>query len=285
MRKIRCSSCDAKLKLPDSFSGDTVKCPKCGDSFATTSNQSAENAADSDFESPFETEESVAFSTPSEIAEGQKIPPTPSGTDPTSNNPSPTTTHEPIDPNADYTMATAANQANRLANRSSNRNSKKLAIFDFQFKKFWTPLIIQVSWFTILIFAALWIAFFSVAFIGYQFFGQSFSVTDAVALPDVSSLNINDVLNGKADVDSLNKFLDGVEDAGKRGRGSGSSSKSTSGFQSVMMFMFSILSFLTMVVSTILSVLFCRVFFETIIAIFDTSKSLKSIDQKLDDRS
>lgn len=173
----------------------------------------------------------------------------------------------------------------RHAEEGSRRFKSRSAAFDFEFKRYWTPLIIRFSWFVVLIFAGLWIVFLSVALAGTFFGGEEQgSLLDTFGMSDLSSLSsldIGDALSGKADVDSLNKFLDDVTKTG----GTGSSNatrppKST--FQSFMGFAFTTLSFLTLIASMILSVLFCRVFFETIIVLFDMSKTLKSIDQKSD---
>jgi len=141
-------------------------------------------------------------------------------------------------------------------------------------------MIIRFSWFVVLIFVILWIGFLSVAFVGTLFGGQNTSMLDSFGLSDfsVSSLDIEGALSGKADVDSLNKFLDNVTESGSTGP---VKPKKTT-YQSIMSFGFTTLSFLTLIASMILTVLFCRVFFETIIVLFDMSKTLKSIDEKTD---
>jgi len=142
----------------------------------------------------------------------------------------------------------------------------------------WTPLIIRFSWYVALVLSLLWIVFLSIAFAGSAFSGEQSSLLDSFGIPDLSmsSLDVEGVLNGKADVDSLNQFLDGVTQQGS----ATPKPKPKSAYQSLLAFTFSGLSFVTLIASLILSVLFCRVFFETIIAIFDISSTLKSINEK-----
>ena len=246
MQKIRCTSCDAKLKLPVSYSGDTVKCPRCG--------------------TPFSTSQAIAAQ-PTQVVEQPPIEQDRAETTANSSDSKPDDPQQPSrlpDHPADPTVT-----------RQANGVAKKLPAFlDINFKRYWTPIIIRFSWFVVVIFAILWIGFLSVAYVGALFGGQNPSMLDSFGISEL----MGGSLNGKADVASLNKFLDDVSGSDS----SGFTKPKTTTYQTIMSFGFGILSFLTLIISLVLTVLFCRVFFETIIMLFDISRTLKSIDEKTD---
>ena len=246
MRRIRCTNCNSRLKLPESFEGGQVKCPKCGTQLSTSEHL-----------------------IPSESRIADAMEPPRSVTPESESNPA-----AEVTPDQDAVMVAAAVQ-------QVQRASKRPPAFDFRFKRYWTPVIIRFSWYVVLILAALWIVFLSVAFVGAWTSGSDASMLDSFGLSDlsVSSLDLEGIMGGKADVDSLNEFLDNVTEQGSAGT-SLKPKKTT--YQSIMSFGFTTLGFLTTIATMILSVLFFRVFFESIIVLFDMSSTLKSIEEKAD---
>ena len=252
MRKIRCPACQARLKLPESFQAATVRCPKCDRPFSATVDREPD-AMLSPTDEPLNlaTDETVVSNdmTHQSDAEFRQPPHTPP--EATSN-----TRDRPTQPG----VGTAPLQPR-----------------DFGFRRFWTPAILRFSWRVVVILATCWLVFLSIAMLGNGLGGEQTSLLDSFGMPDfssLSSLDLEQVMDGRADVQGLNDFLDDLTHAGQRSR-----SPSRTPFQSLMAFGFSSLSFITLVMSLLLSVLFCRVCFETLFVLFDISDTLKRMER------
>ena len=248
MLKIRCTSCNARLKLPESFTGGNVKCPKCGVPFSAEVNEPTASESGDPVDTFSGTHPELSFEETSATI--------------------------PADMAAVMAVTEQATKAARIGKTPS---------VDFAFKRYWTPVIIRFSWFLILAFAFAWIAFLTIAFVGSWFRGEDASLLDAFGMSDlssvssVSSLDLEGLMNGKADVDSLNRFLDDVTE---QESAAGGTTPQRTAWQSFMAFGFTTLSFLTLIASLLLTVLFCRVFFETIVVLFDISRTLRNIEEE-----
>lgn len=228
MNSIRCPSCNAKLRLPEGFSGGVIKCPKCGVQFNP-----------------------VAASDPIE--------------DVTAPDPGPK-------PQEDETTSTnVAGVARRLAGRAKDAPSR----LDFNFNKFWTPAIIKVSWVGVVGLSLLWLLFLAFFYVGTMFSDGGGSPTSFLT---GQKMDLQEVLSGKGDVAGLNKMLDDLTGV-QGGEASGAVPEKTT-YQKISSFAFKSLMLLTTIFSLVITVLWCRVFFETIIVIFEIASRLKSIDEK-----
>ncbi|MGI9518460.1 MAG: DUF4282 domain-containing protein [Pirellulaceae bacterium] len=150
--------------------------------------------------------------------------------------------------------------------RTSQPSSLRLAsLLDVRFTHYLTPAIIRFTWVCVLIMSALWMLFLMIGFFA------SMLPSGAEPSTSASSIDLDAVMNGDGDLGSLTSLLGSSLTGGQ---------KEQTFFQSVKSFAFKLLAFLSLLVGLVLSVLWCRVMFETIIVVFDISNSLKSIDRK-----
>lgn len=248
MQKTDCPSCLTTLKLPEGFPGGTIKCPKCGAQFISSVDSSIESTSGSSDDG---TVNSQASSSDVESAD-----------------PGESAVNDQDFRSTGGVFSTVFRNSSAFQKTAQfTRRSPRL--LDFRFDRYQTPTIIRISWICVLVFSVLWLMFMSLVFAGSFFSGGESSAS----VPN-PSIDINDIMNGEnTDLSSLTGLLGGLGSA---------SSKPESAFESFKGFVFKVLGFLTLVASLILSVLWCRVMFETIIVIFDINNSLKSIDQKSD---
>ncbi len=274
MRKIRCPECGTRLKLPESFAKSSVKCPKCNFAFALTDNeQESEKSVNSPFKD-LEIPDASEFESLANEAEfaSAALPPSTKPVDSIVSNEA--AKDELPEEQTESTTKSSDTFANLAAQQVAAVATKTPTTLDFGFNRFWTPAIIKGSWVTMLILTGLWIAYFGVSFVGSFFGAESPSISQAVGLPDIGSLDLEGILSGQ-NPQGANNLLDSVA-----GGSNSAAQPSRSLYHVVMAGGLSLLGFVTTIASLILSVLFCRVFFEMIIVLFDISKTLKRIEQK-----
>ncbi len=138
-------------------------------------------------------------------------------------------------------------------------------LLDVRFKHYLTPAIIRFTWVCVLIMSALWMLFLLIGFVA------SLIPSGDSPTASSSSIDLDAVMQGDGDLGSLTSLLGGSLSG---------TPKEPTFFQSVKSFAFKLLMFASLLVGLILTVLWCRVMFETIIVVFDISNSLKSIDRK-----
>ncbi len=117
--KIRCSHCQAPLRLPDSFTANKAKCPKCGGRVDLTTSQDFDKTR-------YDSQDTTAeFKLPSEPAADQLVE-----------------------------DESVAEEGMRNAKRSVAATIWRLC--DFKFKRYLTPWIIRVTWLCVLLLVAVW---------------------------------------------------------------------------------------------------------------------------------
>ena len=286
MKSVRCSSCETVLNLPPSFGGGKIQCPNCGKRFRAKATAGDSEKPTSSTTSNPRKRVVADLATADELFNDDILQQVMSD-DPVEIKSTDTSSAEtafaiddvvvPIKRAAfsnkkkvseELVMATKPAVENEF-NATANDVTRK----SFGFKSFWTPAIIKGSWWCVVLLSALWFLLLFVFYVGAWLTGESASSSLTGMLP--KGLDLQQVMAGQGDPDALNSMLDKLE-----GGGGGNSTSQLSSFQKISGVLFGLLSFVTMLASLVLSVLWCRVFFETIVAVFEISARLKSIDEK-----
>jgi predicted RNA-binding Zn-ribbon protein involved in translation (DUF1610 family) len=149
------------------------------------------------------------------------------------------------------------------------------SLLDVKFKQYLTPAIIRFSWLMVLILAGIWLCFLLVIFLASLVPSGSSEATASSQNSRQQPLDLEALLNGNGQLPDIGDLLGGSL--------SGSASKPTF-MQSLVGIGWRVMFVATSLASLLLSLLWCRVFLETIIVIFDINDCLKRIESREDSR-
>jgi len=247
MANATCPKCNARFPIAD---GQPIVCPSCGAKFKRQIRNPepvAVGANADDMLPPSARRDSFAE------MEAPLPPPPPRP----EHEPEPETETEPHTP-------PASPQPSYIQRAGFRPATSLLDIFDLQFEKYVTPLIIKLTWLTALVCASLWLLALLV-------------LTLITWMPDKGTLFSQKARSGAPKV-SRNSSPPWLTEDSAKDRASAKDSELATWFR---LRIAATAGYIMTAIATILGVLWIRVILESMIVLFNIAKSLSSIDTKI----